>query len=284
MSNLLRHIKNFRINKNSFTKFVINDMHVGWVNTIYVEKLFIESNKFLILDDCLTFHSSLKTVQQKSDVIESISKKLFEQNIVKVWRNELCSVMNTFGGETLFEVERGAALFFGIKAYGVFLNGYTLIENEKYLWIAKRSETKSTYPNKYDCIVAGGITDGLTPYECLVKECSEEASLSSDIVSSATPVGTIDYIRESDGVAENATMFNYDILLPNDFQPMPVDGEVDSFKLLSLPDVLKEIQNRDNFKDNCNLIITDFLIRHGQIDFSYPNYTSICKGLQGAND
>jgi hypothetical protein len=49
-------------------------------------------------------------------------------------------------------LERAAAPFFGIKNYGVHINGYIKdpVTNEIFLWVAKRSPTKSTYPGNFD--------------------------------------------------------------------------------------------------------------------------------------
>ena len=45
-------------------------------------------------------------------------------------------------------MERAAVPYFGMKAYGVHINGYVKdpVTNEILLWVAKRSKTKSTFP------------------------------------------------------------------------------------------------------------------------------------------
>ena len=42
------------------------------------------------------------------------------------------------------------------QAYGVHMNGYVQVDGEKYLWVAKRSATKQTFPGMLDHLVAGG--------------------------------------------------------------------------------------------------------------------------------
>lgn len=41
------------------------------------------------------------------------------------------------------------------------------------------------------------------------------------------------------------------------------DGEVESFKLVPVEDVAKIIRSTQYYKDNCNIVIIDFMIRHG---------------------
>lgn len=44
-----------------------------------------------------------------------------------------------------------------IQGYGVHMNGYVERDGQKFLWIGKRSLTKSTYPGMLDHLVAGGL-------------------------------------------------------------------------------------------------------------------------------
>ena len=45
--------------------------------------------------------------------------------------------------------------------------------------------------------------------------------------------------------------------------PAPADGEVEEFKLLHILEVAKLVRETTDFKTNCNLVIIDFLMRHG---------------------
>jgi len=41
------------------------------------------------------------------------------------------------------------------------MNGYVELDEQKHLWIAKRSHMKSTYPGMLDHLVAGGLVCSL---------------------------------------------------------------------------------------------------------------------------
>ena len=75
-------------------------------------------------------------------------------------------------------------------------------------------------------------------------------------------------------------LFVYDLELPEDFLPMPGDGEVESFELLDIRDVATIISETDDFKDNCNLVIIDFMIRHGVLKPESPGYLELLSGLR----
>lgn len=50
------------------------------------------------------------------------------------------------------------------------------------IWVAKRSENKSTYPGMLDNSVGGGMPSGMGAYTTLVKESQEEANLLEELV------------------------------------------------------------------------------------------------------
>ena len=75
--------------------------------------------------------------------------------------------------------------------------------------------------------------------ECAKKELQEEAGLSEELASTIIPVDAISYAyeEEGEGICIEAD-FVFDIKLPNDFQPINTDGEVESFYLMSIDQVI----------------------------------------------
>ena len=61
------------------------------------------------------------------------------------------------------------------------------------------------------------------------------------------------------------------------------DGEVESFQRLPLKEVADAVARTDEFKDNCNLVIISFLVRHGLQKPELPGYLGTVSGpLSGA--
>ena len=75
------------------------------------------------------------------------------------------------------------------------------------------------------------------------------------------------------------TLFNYDLWLPEDFIPENTDGEVEEFILMPLQELATITDTTTEFKDNCNLVNIDLLIRFGLINKSHPDYNTIIKEL-----
>ena len=74
-------------------------------------------------------------------------------------------------------------------------------------------------------------------------------------------------------------MFVFDLELPEDFVPRNTDGEVDEFELWPIQKVLETVEHTRRYKPNCNLVIIDFLIRHGLISPDHPDFAAIKSGL-----
>jgi len=230
----------------------------------------------------LVLNAKYTTLKERSAAIADVTEKLASEGLISRWRNELYEVKDSFQGEPLFLIERAAVSCFGLKGWGVHINGY--VENEqgeKKLWIAKRSPTKINYPGMLDNLVAGGQPSGVTAKENVIKECMEEASIPEALACKAHAVSTVSYsLMKSKGLVRD-TLLCYDLKLPHDFVPSANDGEVESFSLLSLDEVAHLITNTTEIKPNCNLVMIDFLIRHGYITpDSQPDYENLVVKLR----
>ena len=99
-------------------------------------------------------------VEAVSAAVDEVVEALVVEKQVPKWRNETFDVMARWGEAPLFRLDRGAVPFFGVRAYGVHLNGYRLVDGRLHLWIGRRAPDKRVAPDKLDNIVAGGIGNG----------------------------------------------------------------------------------------------------------------------------
>ena len=177
-------------------------------------------------------------------------------------------------------IDRSAATYFGVRAYGQHLNGF-IRDGEGYsLWVARRAANRRVFPNHLDHLAAGGLPWGLSLTENIRKECQEEAGIPESLSSQAVPVGAISYCVDGKHGLKPDVMYCYDLEVPADFQPVNTDGEVASFELWPIARVMETIRTTDEFKLNCNLVIIDFCIRHGLIGPEEPDYLALVQGLR----
>jgi hypothetical protein len=106
----------------------------------------------------LTLAPQYTTTEARTQAVAGVLSELRQQHgLLSGWRDELYPVTPAFDAEPLLLIERAAAPYFGIRAYGVHVNGYVQQpDGSKALWVARRSKSKQTWPGKLDHIVAGG--------------------------------------------------------------------------------------------------------------------------------
>lgn len=185
-------------------------------------------------------------------------------------------------------LRRAAAGLFGIACRGAHMTVYTRTpEGNIKIWVPRRSSHLNTYPGKLDSSVAGGVKAEESPFECIVHESDEEASLPGSLVQErAKPCGTITYLCMShagsgmeDGVVSTSILYLYDMEVDHTVVPKPHDDEVQEFNLWDVQQV-KEALLRGEFKTNCASVMIDFFIRHGIInDDNEPDYLEIITRL-----
>ncbi|KPM40060.1 hypothetical protein AK830_g6471 [Neonectria ditissima] len=192
--------------------------------------------------------------------------------LLRGWRNELWPVYGR-KGELLFNMERAAMGLIGTMRYGVHMIAYVRDESAPHglrLWIPTRAADKSTFPGMLDNTVAGGLMTAEDPFECVIREADEEASLPDAVVRSrAMFVGNVTYvyIANADKVGEGGFIYPecqwvYDLELPADVVPLPKDGEVAQFELCDVDQVKRDLA-QGRYKPNCAVVTLDFFIRHG---------------------
>lgn len=171
--------------------------------------------------------------------------------------------------EHLFDMDRAAAVIFGIVTYGVQMLAYVRTHDGIKYWVPRRAKTKRSYPGMLDNCVGGALDSGETPLTCLAREASEEASLPEDYVEkNAKPYGVVSYHMATNGNGEKGhqpqIMYVYSIELPADLVPVPSDGEVEKFELMNLEEVQAALRNGE-FKANCALTWISYMIAKGII-------------------
>ena len=178
-------------------------------------------------------------------------------------RAENFDVRETAEGPSLGVLDRGALPSFGVIGVGVHLNGLVRRADGVHLWVAKRAANKKLDPGKLDHLVAGGVPAGYTPFETLLKEAEEEAGLPEVLAARARQVAMFKYNMERPEGLRRDILYAYDLELPEDFTPQPMDGEVESFALWPLARVAETLSHTNEFKFNVALVLINLLLREG---------------------
>lgn len=228
----------------------------------------------------ITLNSKFNNFESRSRIVHEMLVDIQnKRGLFPLWRNEKFRASVDFYESPEFILERGAVAHFGLKAWGVFVNGYVYKPDGLYMWIAKRAVNKASWPSKLDQLVGGGQPADLTVFENVVKEAEEEANIPEELAKKACSVSAITYNVDWNGLHRDE-MFIFDLELPNDFIPRPNDGEVESFTLMHYEEIADIVQNTREFKDNSALVIIDFFIRHNLLTPNDPDYLKIITSLR----
>ncbi len=194
---------------------------------------------------------------------ESINVALRDAGLIPGWRNERYAVLERPGAPVLARIERAASRFWGTLTFGAHCNGYVADASghPTHLWIARRSLTKATDPGLYDNLVGGGVPDGQSPLETLVREGWEEAGLTPQQMAGARPGSVIRLLRDIPEGLQHEWVHAFDLQLPPDVQPRNQDGEVMALALMPVDDALA-LAATDRMTVDASLVTLDFALRH----------------------
>ena len=266
-----------------FLDFVIEGEVFGLISPSFAEKLSHWPDVFQCDEQKITLNPKLNSFDKRTEAVAVITQQLHTEGVIDTWVNEPYAVAHSFEDDPKMAIERAATSFFGIRCYGIHVNGLVQKADGVYIWIAVRARDRPFWSGKYDQIVAGGQGMGLGLMENVIKESAEEADIPAELASKAQARGALHYRSNSSRGIRHDTLYNYDLWLPEDFIPENTDGEVDEFVLMSLGELARITDTTDKFKANCNLVNIDLLIRSGLITDDHPEFKEITSLLYWKN-
>jgi 8-oxo-dGTP pyrophosphatase MutT (NUDIX family) len=257
---------------------VASDQRIGWLRRDNAAALARFPRVFAVGPDRVHLVAAGDADGVSAAVDEVVEALVVERRVPK-WRNETFDVMPRWGDRPVFRLDRGAVPFFGVRAYGVHLNGYRRDGGRLHLWVGRRAPDKRVDPDKLDNIVAGGIGNGYGAAATLVKEADEEAGVPAGLIARARAVGALSYRMETELGIRDDVLFVYDLEMPVEFLPKNRDGEIVEFTLVPADSVIERVRTTRDFKFNVNLVILDFALRHGLLRAEDPEYLDVASGL-----
>ena len=263
-----------------FRPFLIDGARVGWVRTEFMGRLSAFTDVFRVAEDVVSLAPALAEPAARTEAVAEVLGRLVTAGALQPLRGEDYPVGFGWGGPELMRLDRAAVPCFGIRAHGLHVNGVVRAADGLKMWIGRRAADKPVAPGKLDNMVAGGQPVGLSLAANLLKEADEEAGIPAALAARAVPVGAISYCMEGGDGLKRDVQFCYDLDLPPDFRPVNRDGEMSGFALMPIAEVAARVRDTDDFKFNVNLVIIDFLLRHGLLGpDDQPDYLALVSGL-----
>lgn len=267
-------------NREDFRPFLIDARRVGRVRHNFARLLADYPKVFEVTSDAVALLPDLGDVTARSGAVHDVIEALAARGEILPPRGETYGVSECWAAATRLRLDRGAVPLFGVKAYGVHVNGFVRRRGGLALWIGTRAKDKRVAPGKLDHMVAGGLGHGYGVMETLIKEAAEEAAVPAEMARRALPVGALTYLCEMEKGLRDDTLFLYDLEVPPDFEPRNTDGELQRFELWPARDVMERVRDSDDFKFNVGPVMIDFFLRHGLLDpDEEPQYPEIVRAL-----
>jgi 8-oxo-dGTP pyrophosphatase MutT (NUDIX family) len=262
-----------------YTPFVASGFHLGWINRDRLDLLRTETT-FRILPDVVVMDEDLRTPAERTARLAELAARWRDQGVVPGWRDELYDIVPFPGGPVVMRMERAVTRLFGVINRGAHINGFVRAGDDVLMWVARRAVTKPTFPGRLDQMVAGGMTASMTPDTLARKEAWEEAGVGAELAGAITSVSAVTMFMEHGDVILRDVDYVFDLELPADFVPRPVDSEVSEFELHPVDKIFDMVTNSNQFKPDCNLVILDFLIRHEHIRPEDPLFERTVLGVR----
>jgi hypothetical protein len=279
--NLLDKVR--RCNTRDLTRYVpfeIGGERLGFVTPARADLLARYPMVFDVRPERVGLATTLDTPEKRTAALTTVTDELSATGAFLPRKGEAYAVRNNWHEPPRCFIDRALIPGFGMRAYGVHVNGIVRKANGLHLWIGTRAMSCAVEPGKLDNMVAGGQPAHLGLMDNVVKECAEEAGLPEALARSARPVGALSYSFDAPEGLKVDTLFCYDLDMPDGLTPANRDGEIAAFTLWPLRTVLERVRTSDAFKFNVNLVIIDLAIRHGVLcPEQEPDYEAIIAGL-----
>ena len=258
--------------------FVVDGEVFGWIDDARGRRLESFADVLDVAAEQVGFAARLRGHRARTEAMEHVARELSAEGLLSAWRDERYAVVREFGGPAVFDLERSAARYFGIRTFAAHINGVTRTADGLCMWFGRRSPTKAVDPGMLDNLVGGGIAAGATVTATVVKEAWEEAGIPADLAAKATPAGELRICRAHQYGLERETVYTHDLVLAPDFVPRGVDGEVVEFRLETIAAAARLITHStgpDVVTADASLVVVDWLLRHRALETATADGTAL---------
>jgi 8-oxo-dGTP pyrophosphatase MutT (NUDIX family) len=185
-----------------------------------------------------------------------LAQALRSAGLAHVWRDEQLAV-NAADGRRLGTIERGVVRVLGIATQAVHLVGQA---PDGRMWVQLRSRTKANDPGLWDTLVGGMVPASDSVEAALERETWEEAGLRMAQLDGVRHCGQVIACCPAGGPADAGYVVEqiecYRCIVPQGVVPVNQDGEVDEFRLMDRPELVRRLENGE-FTPEAALILCD---------------------------
>lgn len=221
---------------------------VGWVSPERAEQMVVHLPGSVLREHRLIWKSNAENAMQRSHILQTFLQTQADRGRLEGWRDEYFNYWlnpNTppLGTDpTWLCVERAGFRHLGLMSHAIHINGFCA---NGHLWCAKRADSKATDPGLWDNMTAGGLTAGEDAISTVRRELAEEAGWNWSSRQHLNWCGAVRTRRPEPQGWHDEVLLVYNLEIPDAFQPINQDGEVQAFACLDPDQVVSGIQAGD---------------------------------------
>jgi len=243
--------------------FLLGGCEVGSVARVHLPLLAEHPDLIELREDAVAWIGS---PERRNADFDRLHRLWRAQGEILAWRDETYAIVDPSTLRELARIERAASRFWGTLTFGAHATGYVAGADRRpeSLWIAQRSFSKSTDPGLFDNLIGGGVAQGQSAAEALVREGFEEAGLSPAQLAGMRAASVLRVARDIPEGFQHEWVHAFDVELPAGLVPQNQDGEVAGFSLLPAAAAMDLACGSAMTVDSA-LVTLDFGLRHGLI-------------------
>jgi 8-oxo-dGTP pyrophosphatase MutT (NUDIX family) len=243
--------------------FRLDGCEVGSVARVHLPLLAEQPDLIELRDDAVAW---IGAAERRDADFDRLHRRWRSQGHIRAWRDETYAIVDPATLRELARIERAASRFWGTLTFGAHATGYVagIDGRAEKIWIAQRSFSKSTDPGLFDNLIGGGVPQGQTAAEALVREGFEEAGLRPAQLAGMKAAGVLRLARDIPEGFQHEWIHAFDVELPAGLQPQNQDGEVAGFSLMPAAEAMALASGTAMTVDSA-LVTLDFGLRHGLI-------------------
>jgi 8-oxo-dGTP pyrophosphatase MutT (NUDIX family) len=243
--------------------FLLDGSEAGSVARVHLPLLAEHPDLIELRNDAVTW---IGAAERRDADFDRLHRRWRAQGHILAWRDETYAIVDPATLRELARIERAASRFWGTLTFGAHGTGYVAGADGRpeHLWIAQRSFSKSTDPGLFDNLIGGGVPQGQSAAEALVREGFEEAGLRPQQMAGMRAAGVLRMARDIPEGFQHEWIHAFDLELPTGLQPQNQDGEVAGFSLMPAAKAMALAAGTAMTVDSA-LVTLDFGLRHGLI-------------------
>ncbi|WP_394836004.1 DUF4743 domain-containing protein [Pendulispora rubella] len=278
MSFLDRIIESNQARFDAFLPLLVRRWQVGWIHRDIVPMVLESSPRFAYDADAIWLCAAPEDRGARTEAMEAAVGLLARRGIV-TQRGERLAVASRLGAAPLFELDCGATQHFGVRTYGVHVNGYVHHRGQLFVWLRRPARNGFEQTRPWSTVVGSVVPPRRSLEQVLCEEAATQAGIPCGLAAQGQLAGAISWVRECpDGLAPNTT-FVFDLELAS-FEPAPLQGRAEDFSLCPVEELRWLVSEPHHVDPSSAVVIIDFLLRHGAISPCEPDYSELVYRLR----